>query len=438
MESEVGLLADILLRRADAMATAMAEQIVREIPLYNEALPFAALRESCLRHIHSVLEPLTPRPDPAGREAREFGRARAVEGIPLSAIEAAYRVAFRFLWDEFAVEAVREGVTAEAALRIGTEIMRAADEYPREMAEGYRAEIAERARSEEQRRSALVQALLEGRLDDTNLWEAADVLSLPQSGPYVVIAARVPEIGEHALPQIQRGLHGIGIDSAWRLMHDVEIGVARLPRPADPRDPFDRLVEALAAGATSRVGVSPPYDDLRATSQALRLARIALHGALDRRGVVVFGRDPLSVAAASAPDIMPRLSRTVLAALDDLPPDDRALLLDTFGAWLDSGGSAEQTARHLFVHPNTVRYRLRRLEERTGRSLSDPRWVAELSLAYEIDRRLISPPGPGGVSGSTGAAGFTGSAGSIGSTGSAGSAASPGRPDPPVTAVREG
>ena len=102
--------------------------------------------------------------------------------------------------------------------------------------------------------------------------------------------------------------------------------------------------DGRAAGAAGRVGVSPPYDDLRATSQALRPARIALHGALDGRRVVVFGRDPLSVAAASAPDIMPRLARTVLAALDDLPAEDRALLLDTFGAWLDSGGSAEQTA----------------------------------------------------------------------------------------------
>ncbi|GAA2051899.1 hypothetical protein GCM10009839_68920 [Catenulispora yoronensis] len=37
------------------------------------------------------------------------------------------------------------------------------------------------------------------------------------------------------------------------------------------------------------------------------------------------------------------------------------------------------------MHPNTVRYRLRRLEERTGRTLSDPRRLAELSLAYEIE-----------------------------------------------------
>jgi DNA-binding PucR family transcriptional regulator len=42
------------------------------------------------------------------------------------------------------------------------------------------------------------------------------------------------------------------------------------------------------------------------------------------------------------------------------------------------------------VHPNTVRYRLRRLEERTGRTLSDPRHVAELSLAFEVDRGRVA------------------------------------------------
>jgi DNA-binding PucR family transcriptional regulator len=176
------------------------------------------------------------------------------------------------------------------------------------------------------------------------------------------------------------------------LMHDVEIGVVSLTRPGG--DQFEQMVAALTAGGTGRVGVSPPYDDLRSTSQALRLARIALHGALDRRKVVVFGRDPVSVAASSNPDIMPRLARSVLSGLDDLSVEDRALLLDTFGAWLDCGGSADETAKQLFVHPNTVRYRLRRLEERTGRSMSDPRWIAELTLAYEIDRRLSVVPGP--------------------------------------------
>ena len=39
----------------------------------------------------------------------------------------------------------------------------------------------------------MVQALLEGRLDDAKVWEAADILRLPAQGPYLVIAAEVRE-----------------------------------------------------------------------------------------------------------------------------------------------------------------------------------------------------------------------------------------------------
>jgi len=99
----------------------------------------------------------------------------------------------------------------------------------------------------------------------------------------------------------------------------------------------------------------------------------------------------LAIAAARAPDVMQRVASTILAALDQLPARDRSLLLDTFGAWLDSGGSASQAASTLFCHPNTVRHRRRRLEQRTGRSLAHPREIAELSLAFEIDRRLAAP-----------------------------------------------
>jgi hypothetical protein len=235
----------------------------------------------------------------------------------------------------------------------------------------------------------LVQALLEGRLADTNRWEAADLLRLPQKGPYVVVAASVTEVGKHALPRVERSLSGLGVASAWRLTHDAETGIACLPKPLAQ---LDRLVELLGALCEGRVGVSPPYQELRDTGSALRLARIALHSAFERQRVVVFDRDPLAVAAAGAPDVMRRLARTALAGLDQIPQGERELLLETFGAWLDGGGSADRTAKRLFVHPNTVRHRLRRLEEHTGRSLTDPRWIAELSLAFEIDRRLDAAP----------------------------------------------
>jgi hypothetical protein len=59
----------------------------------------------------------------------------------------------------------------------------------------------------------------------------------------------------------------------------------------------------------------------------------------------------------------------------------------TFEAWLASCGSAAAAAP-LTCHPNTVRHRLRRIEQRTNRSLSNPRELTELSLAIHADRRL--------------------------------------------------
>jgi DNA-binding PucR family transcriptional regulator len=93
---------------------------------------------------------------------------------------------------------------------------------------------------------------------------------------------------------------------------------------------------------------------------------------------------------------MQRVARAVLAGLDRLPPVQRSLLLETFGVWLDSGGSADLAAETLFCHPNTVRHRLRRLEEHTGRSPGQPREIAELSLPFELDRRITpAPPSAG-------------------------------------------
>jgi DNA-binding PucR family transcriptional regulator len=75
-------------------------------------------------------------------------------------------------------------------------------------------------------------------------------------------------------------------------------------------------------------------------------------------------------------------------------PDDREILLHTLDVWLDCGGSADLAAERLFCHPNTVRQRLRRIEDRTGRSLAKPRELAELSLALDVERHIGDEPLP--------------------------------------------
>jgi DNA-binding PucR family transcriptional regulator len=61
-------------------------------------------------------------------------------------------------------------------------------------------------------------------------------------------------------------------------------------------------------------------------------------------------------------------------------------LVETLAAFLEQTGSLEATARALFVHPNTVRYRLRRVAEITGYAPADPRDAFALRLALVLGR----------------------------------------------------
>ena len=67
-------------------------------------------------------------------------------------------------------------------------------------------------------------------------------------------------------------------------------------------------------------------------------------------------------------------------------------LTQTLSAFVECGGSLEATARALFVHPNTVRYRLRRVSDLTGLVASDPRDRWALSLALSFGRLHAAAP----------------------------------------------
>ena len=84
---------------------------------------------------------------------------------------------------------------------------------------------------------------------------------------------------------------------------------------------------------------------------------------------------------AAAPDTALGVARTVLRELIALPTEDRDQLLDTLQAWVDAGGSAKDAGAALFCHPNTIRYRLRRIESLTGRDLDDPADLVEVVAA---------------------------------------------------------
>lgn len=62
------------------------------------------------------------------------------------------------------------------------------------------------------------------------------------------------------------------------------------------------------------------------------------------------------------------------------------VVLDTISSYLDSGGALESTARALFVHTNTVRYRLRRVAELCGQPPTEARGAFTIQLALTLGR----------------------------------------------------
>ncbi|MCW2659968.1 MAG: hypothetical protein JWP83_1120 [Mycobacterium sp.] len=252
---------------------------------------------------------------------------------------------------------------------------------------GYRDEQKRQVLDDTSRRPALIDSLLEGRVfDDCSLSEVAGHLRLPRDGPFVVIAAEVRSGCTEPLPLIESKLRSLDVYSAWRLLPDWHVGIVHLTSERL----FDKVVALLSRSAIDRVGVSARFNDLRETPQALHFAKVTLRGPRDHASpVAVFDGSILATAALAAPDVMVKSACAALDAFADLSDDERDVLFETFRAWQETDASVAVTAERLSCHPNTVRYRLRRIEKRTGRSLSRPRDVAELCLALEVRRRLI-------------------------------------------------
>ena len=381
-------LSKLMLTRAPALGEALADRLCREIDAYRDGtvVTKGEVRASCEANLTFVFHSLSGHANIDVSPAEAAGTARALAGVPLPAVMTAYRIGFRFMWEETLAAARAARIPTESILEATARVFFAQDTFTQAMASAYRQQLTAQIVEQEEERSALVEALLSRRITDTqSLWEAADLLRLPTSGPYVVVAAELPAIGKLGLPAIENKLSTRDIRSAWRLLPDLHIGIVHVRIP----DTVSTLISVLGQAATARVGVSPPFHDLAETSDALRFARLAVTGKPSADSLItVFDDTPLAVAAVSAPEVMAKIRSTVLKGLNQLPPTERAILLDTFQAWLQEGGSANDTAAKIFCHPNTVRHRLHRIEELTGRSLSRPTDIAELCLAFEVEQRL--------------------------------------------------
>ena len=165
--------------------------------------------------------------------------------------------------------------------------------------------------------------------------------------------------------------------------------IVLVSEPREGAGPIGRLVDGFGPGP---VVVGPVAPDLAAAHASAREALAGLRAAPGWPDAPrpVDADDLLPERALSGdPAAHRRLVETCVAPLEAAGGE----LLRTVAGYLEGGGSLEACARALFVHPNTVRYRLRRVSELTGRNPSDARDALVLRTALVVDR-LDERPSP--------------------------------------------
>ena len=388
LDQQAGELGAALQARITELGDGITKAIRTNIQPYAAALTDKQLHRSILEMLQFILHGLEDDEDFDNSQATATGAQRAIAGIPLESVMDAYRIIFRYVWDAVIEESrTRPRIGTEAVLRAIEKVWLAQHVFTDAMAEGYRQQRTRQQLQDENERAALVEALLLGPTEEhPSVWQICDLLRIPQQGWYRVVAVQLPSLGRTALPEIESKLSSLDIASAWRLMPELQLGIAVMRSRARDK----ALLELINRVTTTRAGISPLYDDLTRTHEATLYARLALKARIDSANthVTEFNDTLLGRVAVSSPQTMRHLAQPLLANFDDMAPDERRLLINTFRQWVADGGSISLTAEHLFCHPNTVRHRLKRVEERTSRSLTHPHDLAELCLVFEIDQRL--------------------------------------------------
>ncbi len=265
IDAQVNRIASTLQTSLDTIIAAVEVSLRAKIPFYTDSAIVAAdeLHASVDHQLRFLIDGLGDGQQFDTAPAAATGTRRAEQGVPLATLLEAYRIAAHDVWEAMAAVADEPGITSKGLLRATSLIWHAEDVYTQAMSEAYRQTAMLQVADDEAERSALTEALFHGRVtDDRTLWDIAQLLRLPQRGPYVVVAAACAVVGTLALPKVGSTLRSLDFFSSWRLLPDTQIGVVHVASE------FSRvmLYQTLNRLATNRVGISPSFN----TSQTPR------------------------------------------------------------------------------------------------------------------------------------------------------------------------
>jgi hypothetical protein len=371
----VETLLERLVARRNEIAEDMLAALRREVAAFAAlgGAELAAVREHCSDHVNAFLVTASsghvPR-GPAVEFVEEAGERGARDGVELEVLLRGYRANAATLtyWvGEQASVATPEGL--RAALAVTRMVMEYTDSVSSALAESFVRESHRLLAEAGSLQRDLLEDLLAGRSGAPTENRARTAGLEPEAALQVAVAAagdlgRVAEAVDHQFRMARVG--GLRV-----VRHDELVIVA----------PAEASVRQLLGRAASRepltAGISLPLGSLGEIPRAHREARRAL--ALAPAGGILRLADLtlFDYLLAGADDTARRLRPSGLDRLD-------AALRETLLAYAASDLNVGATARRLHLHPNTVHYRLGRLERLTGRDVRRFADVVDLVAALRL------------------------------------------------------
>ncbi|HEY0814226.1 MAG TPA: helix-turn-helix domain-containing protein [Pseudonocardia sp.] len=306
----------------------------------------------------------------------EIGRAHRRADRPVAPLLAMYRAGSAVVWRHLAAIAIPAGVSADVVAFAAERVLGAVDLLSAATLDGY---LDAASDTGEQARVELHEMLLSGRSSTQAVQDAAHRAGWPIPRTASVVVVEADDEGDQFLRHLpERPLYG-------RLG---DLLVAVVPDPDGPAR-RERLRRALA-GSRAVVGLPGLVDALPGSIELAQLAhRLQGNGVL--RDDPTFVDEHLDALVVHRDDrVLAELRARCLAPLDAVPEGTRERLVETLECWLSNMGRPAEIAECLHVHPQTVRYRLRRLREVFKKALDDPAYRATLTLAL-----AWGPPGGG-------------------------------------------
>ncbi|MGI8333010.1 helix-turn-helix domain-containing protein [Actinomadura scrupuli] len=384
--------ADLLRPELPSLAEEIVDEIERCVPELGHALQNGLrgeVRHGVERGLVEFMGKITD-PDAADEQPvkiyRALGRGEYLGGRSLDGLQAAYRVAGRVAWRRYADVGRRVGLPAETTYVLAEAVFTYIEEAAAQSVEAYADVQARVSSTMERRRRRLLEMLL------------ADppVASLETVGDLALQAKwRMPTKIAAVVMNGDRSSHGLSPAVDHDVLMDLEGAEPCLLVP-DPDGPgrHEMLHRALRHTAYA-IGPTVPVAN---AALSLRLARLAL--SLAERGVITSANpvqceDHLATLLIfSEPSILRLLIERRLAPLDGLRPFVRERLTTTLLTWLTNQGNTVGMASALRVHPQTIRYRMRGIEELFGERLRDPHWRYEMETALRAAALLSTGSAP--------------------------------------------